>query len=194
MRRRELQFAAREVAPGVYTFQSVVPVRSRHGDMVKTHNPHARLQSEHAVARRGFDTAFLIDHAQAQRATVPEGEAARQRSVIVQVTLGDIAARAKRRERENREYAEEMIRAASQSIAFRGDADTLYTGVYPNVTDQYRDFDIDPDRWERLFVRDAQYRKEKHDERRGRQRGKGYVMGKQSYSQNYTHRIILTEL
>ncbi len=166
MRRLELQFAARETAPGTYTFQSVVPIRSRHGDMVKTHHPHAPLKSEHAVARRGFDTAFLIDHAQAQRATVPGGEAARRRSGIVQVTLGDIAARAKRREREDIEYAEEMIRAASQSSAFRGDADTLYTGVYPNVTDQYRDFDMDPDRWERLFVRDARYRKEKHDQRR----------------------------
>ncbi len=58
-----------------------------------------------------------------------------------------------------------MINAASIFGERFGDPDTMFPGVYPNVIDQYRDFDSDPDRFERMFLRTETYRLEQHTQR-----------------------------
>ena len=63
-----LGFAARETAPGVYTFQEVMYVSSRNGEfMTKTLDPHDRLLTEQETKQLGYDTTRLIEQAQAQR-------------------------------------------------------------------------------------------------------------------------------
>src|SRR5690348_12140590 len=73
MRRPELGFAARETAPGTYTFQAVVFVASRNGtDMTKTFNPHDKLLSEQETRELGYDTGRIIEKARNQRISLPQ--------------------------------------------------------------------------------------------------------------------------
>jgi len=61
MRRAELGFAAREIAPGTYKFQAVVFVASRNGrDMTKTFDPHARLLDEQETREVGYITPLVL--------------------------------------------------------------------------------------------------------------------------------------
>jgi hypothetical protein len=61
MRRPELGFAARETAPGKFTFQAVVHVASRNGEqMMKTFNPHDRLLSEQETRELGYNTERIV--------------------------------------------------------------------------------------------------------------------------------------
>ena len=137
--------------------------------MTKTVYPHAHLLPEQKVARLGYDTRSLIEKAQAERATVPGGEGAQRRATTPQITLAGIEAREHERLKEDIAYAEEMTQAAAMLSSYRGDLDGgMFPGVYPNVVDQYRDFDIDPDRYANMFIRDAQYRLERHNGRPGR--------------------------
>ena len=81
------------------------------------------------------------------------------------MTLDGIAEREHKQLQEDIQYAEEMINAASIFGERFGDPDTMFPGVYPNVIDQYRDFDSDPDRFERMFLRTETYRLEQHTQR-----------------------------
>ncbi len=161
-----LGFAARETAPGAYKFQAVVFVASRNGEnMTKTMYPHAHLLPESRVAGLGYATRSIIEKVQAQRETVPGSEGERRRTGILQLTLAGIDEREHKQLQEDIAYAEEMIRAMSYFGERYGDPDTMFQGVYPNVTDQYRDFDVDPDRYANLFIRDADYRLSQHQTR-----------------------------
>ena len=166
MRKPDIGFAPREVAAGDYTFQAVIRTASRTGsDQVKTLYPHAHLLPEQKVASLGYETRSMIEQAQAQRVTVSGGKVARRREARAQVTLDGIAEREHKQLQEDIQYAEEMINAASIFGERFGDPDTMFPGVYPNVIDQYRDFDSDPDRFERMFLRTEAYRREQHTQR-----------------------------
>jgi hypothetical protein len=169
MRRPELAFAPREVAPGTYKFQAVYGHPSRTGTpMTKTLFPHAHLLSEPKVSDLGYDTAALIAQHRTLRATIEGGEAQRRRAQLPQVTLTEIAKRQEERQREAIAEAEEMIEAAYRFGTYAGEEmEGRYAGVYPNVvgSSEYADFDRDPDRYERMFLRTDEYRLEKHRER-----------------------------
>lgn len=170
MKRPELGFAPRETAAGTYKFQAVVRHPSRTGTpMTKTLFPHAHLLSEQKVAQLGYDTRALIEKQQAQRVTVPNGEAERRREATRQVTLAGIDQREQKQMQKDIAYADETINATAWLDGERyGDPDAMFPGVYPNVVDQNRDFDIDPDRYERMFLRSEEYRLEQHNSRPAR--------------------------
>ena len=72
MNKPQLGFAARETAPGMYKFQTVVYTASRNGEaMTKTLNPHERLLSEQETQQLGYDTKQLIEQAKRQRIGLP---------------------------------------------------------------------------------------------------------------------------
>ena len=72
-RQATLGYAARETAPGAYTFQAVIHVASRNGEgMMKTLDPHGRLLSEQEVQQQGYDTSRLIAQTRRQRIGLPQ--------------------------------------------------------------------------------------------------------------------------
>jgi len=167
MRKPDFGFAARETALGTYKFQAVIHYPSQTGQpMMRTAFPHAHLLSEQKVERLGYDTRGMIEQAQALRVAQPDGEAARRRSTVEQKTLASIEEREHAWLQEDIDYADEMINATALLWGNRyGDPDAMFPGVYPNVTDQYRDVDGDPDRYANMFIRDAAYRLSQHQTR-----------------------------